>query len=181
MLLVCDLQEKLRSTIYKFPHVVHTTRHMLDVARILEIPVIVTEQYPKGLGKTLAELDISRAQVFEKGQFSMMTEEVKKAVEETKRTQIILVGIETHVCILQTALDLIEDGKDVFLITDGISSSRALDRSAALARLQKEGAVITTSGSVVLEMIKTKDHERFSELMQLLKHFKFDGDLISSL
>ena len=154
---------------------------MLETARILKLPIIITEQYPRGLGKTLGELDISTASVFEKGQFSMLTEEVKQALHKTQLTQVILLGIETHVCILQTTLDLLQDGKDVFLVVDAISSSRALDRSVALQRLHKEGAVITTAESVVLEMIKSKDHAKFKELMPLVKLFKFDGDLISSL
>ena len=181
VLLVCDLQEKLRSTIFKFPHVVHTSRQMLHVAQMLDIPVIVTEQYRKGLGRTVSELDISRATCFEKGQFSMLTSDVRSKISDLGRSQVLLVGIEAHVCILQTALDLLEDGKDVFLIADAISSSRALDRSAALMRLHKAGAVITTAESAILEMLKTKDHPKFKELMPLLKLFKFDGDLLSSL
>ena len=170
----CDIQEKLRQSIHMFPHVLYTATTLIKVGKMLNIPLIVTEQYPKGLGPTVAELDLSAGKVFEKGQFSMMTPEVATELVRTGRSQVVLFGIETHVCILQTTLDLLESGKDVFLVSDGISSSTAIDRSAAIARMQQAGAVVTSMGSVLMELIKTKDHPDFKAISQILKDAKMD-------
>jgi hypothetical protein len=183
VLFCCDVQERLRTTIYKFPHVVFTAQSILKVGQVLGIPTIITEQYPKGLGKTVTELDVSFGSVFEKGQFSMMTRDVSDELERLGKTQVILFGIETHVCILQTTLDLLESGRDVFLVTDGISSASMIDRSAALARMQQAGAIVTTLSSVLMELIKSKDHPQFKEISQLLKDLRLNAptDQLSSL
>jgi len=166
-----------------FSHVVYTANSLIKVGKVLELPLIVTEQYPKGLGKTVSELDVSSGRVYEKGQFSMMTPEVSAELERLGKSQVILFGIEAHVCILQTTLDLLEAGKDVFLVSDGISSSSEIERSAAFARMQQAGAVITSMGSVLMELIKTKDHPQFKFISQLLKDSKVNlpRDKLSSL
>ena len=171
-LFCCDIQEKLRNNIFMFPHVAYTASSLIKVGKVLDIPLIVTEQYSKGLGKTVADLDVSSGRVFEKGQFSMMTPEVTAELENLGKSQIILFGIEAHVCISQTTLDLLESGKDVFLVSDGISSSTPIERSAAFARLQQAGAVVTSLGSVLMELIKTKDHPQFKQISQMLKESK---------
>ena len=168
----CDVQERLRQSILKFPHVVYTAQSLVKVGNMLSIPLIVTEQYPKGLGRTVAELDVSSGKVFEKGQFSMLTDEVNRELDQIGKSQVVLFGIEAHVCILQTTLDLLDSGREVFLVTDGISSSSAIDRSAALARMQHAGAVVTTMGSVLMELIRTKDHPDFKAISQILKDSK---------
>jgi len=169
VLFCCDIQERLRKSIYMFPHVVFTANSLIKVGKVLNIPLLVTEQYPKGLGKTVSELVVSSGIVFEKGQFSMMTPDVTAQLDRLEKTQVILFGIETHVCILQTTLDLLESGKDVFLVADGISSSTSIERSAAFARMQQAGAVVTSLGSVLMELVKTKDHPEFKLISQLLK------------
>ena len=183
VLFCCDIQEKLRPTIFKFPHVVFTAKSLIKVGEFLKVPLLVTEQYSKGLGKTVSEIDVSSGKVFEKSQFSMMTSEVTREVDRIGKTQIILFGIEAHVCILQTTLDLLEKGKDVFIVTDGVSSSSPIERSAALQRMQQAGAVLTTLGSVLMELIQTKEHPEFKRIMTLLKEYKSEmpNEQLSSL
>jgi Isochorismatase family len=182
-LFCCDIQEKLRNNIFMFPHVVYTANSLIKLGKVLDLPLIVTEQYSKGLGKTVAEIDVSSGRVFQKGQFSMMTPEVSAELERLGKSQVILFGLETHVCILQTTLDLLESGRDVFLVSDGISSSAPIERSAAFARMQQAGAVVTSMGSVLMELIKTKDHPQFKLISQLLKESKINSppEQLSSL
>jgi len=121
----------------------------LKCATHMKIPIVATEQYPKALGRTVAELDISSAKKFEKLQFSMMTDPVREYLKSLVDVKsVILVGVETHVCVLQTALDLTDAGYDVHVLADGVSSQRAYDRAFAFQRLRKESRVfLTTSES----------------------------------
>ena len=97
--LVCDVQERFRSAIHNFPAVLSGSQRMLKAAIELKIPTIVTEQYPKGLGKTVDELDVSHAEVFEKTTFTMLCPAVEARLAEHKQvTDFVLVGIEAHVC-----------------------------------------------------------------------------------
>ena len=96
---------------------------MYKVSKLLSIPCFTTEQYSKVFGPTVADLQIDTP-VFQKRMFSMLTEEVRGAFVQSERQSVILVGIEAHVCVLQTAMDLIEDDKDVFVICDAVSSQR---------------------------------------------------------
>ncbi|EER09259.1 conserved hypothetical protein [Perkinsus marinus ATCC 50983] len=163
--MMCDMQPVFAKTIQKMPHVVETANTLLNAAKILNIPGVVTEQYPEKLGHTLPELDTSHCRVFNKHAFSMMTDDVTEYLEKEcrGRDQYILMGIESHICIAQTTLDILSGHPDstVFLVTDGISSSRLLDRSTALHRLSRVGAVLTTSEGLIFDMMRTKDHANF--------------------
>lgn len=135
--LVCDVQERFRSAIHNFPAVVAGSQRMLKAAIELKIPTIVTEQYPKGLGKTVEELDVSRAEVFEKTTFTMLCPAVAaRLAEHSQVTDFVLVGIEAHVCVQQTTLDLLEQGFNVHLCVDALSSSTPVDRACGLHRAE---------------------------------------------
>ena len=153
---VCDVQERFRDVIHGMPCVIDTTSRMVRTANALNMPVITTEQYPKGLGKTVEELQaiIDPKYVFEKTKFSMWTKEVEEAYNKqfdlygsgaSGLGQVLLCGIETHVCIFQTALDLLERGVEVHVVVDGVSSQRSGDRSVAVQRLAQAGAWLCTS------------------------------------
>ena len=124
-LLICDIQERFRPVIHRFDAVAKRTAFLTQCCQSLQVPIIITEQNPRALGSTVSEikqvLDESRAKVFSKMQFSMLTPEVEEALTGN---QIILCGIESHVCVLQTALDLIERGLEVHLVCDATSSIR---------------------------------------------------------
>lgn len=126
VLFLCDMQEKFRKTIKFYPQIIEVSKRLLQAAKLLDIPIVATEQYPKGLGPTVSELDLKLANVpiFTKTCFSMCVGDVlghvKSLAPEAK--SVILCGIETHACILQTTLDLLEKNYDVHVIVDACSS-----------------------------------------------------------
>nr|XP_028607563.1 isochorismatase domain-containing protein 2 isoform X2 [Podarcis muralis] len=125
ILFLCDMQEKFRPNISYFPQIVSVAARMLKVARALEIRTVVTEQYPKGLGPTVPELGAEDLPKYAKTCFSMVTPEVEKemaAVPDLK--SVLLCGIETQACIMNTALDIMERGLDVHVVVDACSSRR---------------------------------------------------------
>lgn len=115
------------------------------------------------------------APVFEKTQFSMLTEHVREYVHEammvrgSRLQRVVLFGIETHVCVLQTAMDLLEQGVDVHVVVDGVSSQRVLDRTVALSRLQSLGAFLTSTESLMLGLLGDAAHPKFKEVSEILK------------
>eukprot|EP00747_Dinoflagellata_sp_TGD_P210021 gnl/TRDRNA2_/TRDRNA2_83364_c0_seq1.p1 gnl/TRDRNA2_/TRDRNA2_83364_c0~~gnl/TRDRNA2_/TRDRNA2_83364_c0_seq1.p1 ORF type:complete len:190 (-),score=38.27 gnl/TRDRNA2_/TRDRNA2_83364_c0_seq1:38-553(-) len=160
------------------PQVILTAKTMIQGADIYEIPLIVTEQYPKALLHTVSELDISRAKVFEKTRFSMCTNEFLSHLDAQKRKACVIFGVEAHVCVQQTALDLLSRGYTVHVLADGVSSQRAADRETALNRLRQSGAFITSVESVLFELLRSKDAAEFKQISQLAKSH---GDAIRAL
>ncbi|KAF8821938.1 putative Isochorismatase domain-containing protein 1 [Cardiosporidium cionae] len=175
-------QERFRQLIFQMPDVIHAANLMIESSKILGIPLVVTEQYPKALGHTVQELDITEAWKEEKLHFSMFTPKLQDFMKTIKRNQVCLFGIETHVCIQQTALDLLENNFDVHLLVDGTSSQsifefllaltllcRPLDRSVAIRRLESSGALLTTSETVLFELLGHSKHTHFKEISKLLR------------
>lgn len=146
---------------------------MNQVARIFEVPMIVTEQYPEKLGQIVPEIkdNLPRLQVvYEKTMFSMMTEEVKKSLAmQPERHNIILYGIETHVCVQQTAMDALEMGYNVHVLVDGVSSQRALDRTVAIKKMSDYGVSMTTTESIIFEIMRDQQHPKFKAILPTLK------------
>lgn len=176
--LLCDIQERFRTLIHRFPTVVHSAKTLTQAARILDIPVVATEQYPKAFKATVEELQPylvpnagdAGAAVFEKMKFSMLEDKVQAHLTQV-RPQLdsaILYGIETHVCVQQTALELLDQGKDVYVVVDGVSSQRPGDRTIALQLLSSAGAVLTTTESLLFGLMGTARHPRFKEVSKLL-------------
>lgn len=170
-LCVVDLQERLLPTIPTGPQVVEEAGRLLDAAAIVGVPVLATEQYPKGLGPTVAPIAsrLTTAQTTEKLSFSCcgsdaFSDGIPAAVET-----IVLCGLETHVCIAQTALDLLEAGLSVFLAVDAIGSRYALDHEVALRRLESAGAVLSTTEAILFEWCRSADNPTFRDLRTLLK------------
>jgi len=172
--LVIDVQAKLLPAIRRHQRVVAAAVKLLNGARVFELPVIATEQYPKGLGATEASirqcLSNVRASVLEKSTFSAWTEPaVREAVIALDRSQIILVGIEAHVCVQQTALDLVSRDYDVYVCADAIGSRGKVDYERSLERIRQEGAWVTTVESVLFECCHRCDTERFKAMIEVIK------------
>ena len=168
--LICDVQEKFRAAIYKFATVVTGAQRMVRAANELSMPVLVTEQYPKGLGHTVEELDLTKAAaVVAKTDFSMIVPEVVAKLEEHSISDAVIIGLEAHVCVQQTTLDLLARGCNVHLCVDAISSQSPTDRAAGLRRAADAGAFITTTESVMMELIRSKDHPSFKAISGTLK------------
>jgi len=168
-LFVCDIQERFRPLIQAFPSVIHVAQTLTKAARQLQMPVIVTEQNPVALGKTVAELDLTGVTaVVSKTKFSMCTEEVMRAVPPSIES-VVLCGIEAHVCVLQTALDLMEKGLDVHLVMDGVSSMRGFDRHGAFVRMREMGVFLTTCESLLFQLLRDAKHPEFKSISALAK------------
>ncbi|KAH3886432.1 isochorismatase domain-containing protein 1-like [Dreissena polymorpha] len=169
----CDLQERFRDAILHFQDILVVANRLLQGAKILDIPVIVTEQYPKGLGNTVPELDISHAVgVFDKTKFSMVipsVEEKLKTLCEGSVQHAVLFGIETHVCVQQTVIDLMERGIDVHVVADACSSRSMMDRQFAYERFRSIGATVTTSEALLLQLVGDKDHASFKAIQGFIK------------
>ncbi|CAO3595115.1 unnamed protein product [Absidia cylindrospora] len=171
-LFVCDIQERFKGAIWNMPSVISVAGKMIKASKHLDIPVIVTEQYPKGLGPTVAELDISDAAVcLPKTKFSMFLPDVQQALQKHNTKSILLLGIECHVCVLQTALDLLENNYDVHVLADGVSSCNHPEIDIAIARMRQAGAVITTSESALFQLVQDASHEKFKGISNLVKEY----------
>jgi nicotinamidase-related amidase len=187
LLMICDIQTKFRPLIWRGETVVRTAQYMTSVAKALNIPTVATQQYTKVFGPTVPEVfaspaDLENCPKFEKKQFSMMTEEVKAHVEPLQKTSFLLVGIEAHVCLQQTCLDLLEAGKDVHVIVDGVSSQQPIDREIALQRMAQAGAYLTTAQSAAFMLMRTADHENFKTVSKLtVEHMKLVNEFNEAL
>ena len=170
VLLVCDVQERFRALVHRFPAVVRSARALLAGAAALDVPVLVTEQNPARLGATVAELDVSRARTFAKTRFSMLTPEVAAALP-AGATHALLVGIEAHVCVAQTARDLLARGLAVSVVADGVSSQRAGDRALTLAALARDGARLTTTEAALFDLLEDAAHPRFKDVQRAAIEF----------
>lgn len=175
---LCDIQNVFRSLIHKMDRVEQTASFLARVAKTLEIPVIVTEHNAKAFGPiseaVKADVDPETSKWFHKTKFSMCTDEVTNYMNtaHNARKSVVLFGIEAHVCVQQTCLELLERGFDVHLVADGISSQREHDRTVAMQRMIQSGAYVTTSESIVFEMVRDAKHPAFKSFIPLFKEPK---------
>ena len=174
-LVVIDIQMRLTSAmpIKVLARLKRNINILLQGADKLSIPVLTTEQYPKGLGPTepeIVELLPDDTLKFEKTCFSCTgAENFLQQLKETGRKQVILVGIEAHVCVLQTAILLIAEGYQVFVAADGICSRHRENYEASLKRMSRANVVICNSESVIFEWLRDARHEHFKELSSLVQ------------
>ena len=174
MILVIDLQEKLLPSIAHHERVIAVGAELLDGARVFGLPVLATEQYPKGLGPTDASirqrLESAAATVLEKPTFSACDQEpLRAAMRVIERPQVIVIGIEAHVCVQQTVLDLRAMDYDVFVCADAVGSRTRRDYKYALHRMRQAGVFVTTVESVLFELCNRCDTDRFKELLKVIK------------
>ncbi|KAI0199606.1 Isochorismatase hydrolase [Astrocystis sublimbata] len=182
VIFVCDIQERFRNVIWQFDKILLTSQKVLRAAQILQIPIVVTTQNAAKLGSTVAELQplIKDAAVnADKTLFSMMVPEVTShalfsSASSTTRREVVIVGIESHVCVTQTALDLLAQGHKVYVLADGVSSCNAQEVPVALARLRAEGAVVTTSESWLYETMGDAGIAEFRDVAKLVKETSAD-------
>jgi nicotinamidase-related amidase len=181
-LLLCDVQERFGPLIFKMPTVVQTCQYMTSVAAALEMPILVSQQYTKVFGATLPDCFATKelqeaTPVFEKKKFSMLTDDVVAQLSQWNKKSYILVGIETHVCVQQTCLDLLQRGEEVHIVVDGVSSQQPLDRQVALQRMQAAGAYLTTAQSAAFMLLQSADHPNFKAVSKLtVAHMKLPNE-----
>ena len=163
-LVVVDVQEGFRG--YEtFAAVAGACRKLLSAARILELPAIVSEQYPKGLGHTAAEVGITDEPRIEKTVFSAARAD---GFELAGRDQAIVCGIEAHVCVSQTVHDLLSKGVEVHVPADAVASRHRLDYERALERLQRAGAVVSTVEAALFELLERAGTPEFKAVQKLI-------------
>jgi nicotinamidase-related amidase len=167
-LLLIDFQSRLMPAIADGEAVVANARRLLDAARLLDVPVVVTEQYAKGLGGTVPELLPDQEIVFHKTSFDAcrMPDFLGRLPADRA---LVIAGCETHVCVLQTALGLLDAGHHVYLVRDAVASRRAESKETAIRRLERHGAEIVTTEMVVFEWVERIEHPRFREALALVK------------
>lgn len=171
IMLMVDIQERLTPAMYPENKAVEANSIMLQALKELNVPVIFTEQYPKGLGRTVPELleHLKDEKPLEKVVFSAYNDELKSLLIASGRKNVILTGMESHVCVFQTARDLLNEGYNVFAVMDGIAS-RTVDNMWSGFELMKEmGAVVTNMETVLFDLLKKAGSPEFKLVSKLIK------------
>jgi nicotinamidase-related amidase len=171
-LIVIDIQEKLFRVIHRKEELSDNTVKLVKGLRLLDVPVILTEQNPKGLGPTIPEIAdlLPGIEPVVKFDFSCCREEVfRQKLEGLNRKQLLIAGIETHICVYQTALELAESGYDVRIVADCVSSRTPVNRDTALTRMGLEGILPCTTEMILFELLGTARHEKFKEISAVIK------------
>lgn len=170
VLLVVDVQDKLLAAMPGAATLVRNVRLLLDVARLLEVPVRATEQYPKGLGRTTATVaECLTGPVPAKTTFSCCgSAELADDLAGLAPKAVVVCGMETHVCVAQTVLDLLAARRTVFVPVDAVQSRFAVDHDAALRRLERAGAIPTTVEAVAFEWLRDAAHPQFKAVSKLV-------------
>lgn len=169
-LLVVDVQEKLMTKIPGAAGLVRDIAFLIDAARLLDMPVRATEQYPKGLGPTVPELARRLPERPDKTAFSCCAvPSIVETFRRAARPKIVLAGIEAHVCVLHTALDLLALGFRVYVAADAVASRYPIDREFALRRLEQAGAILTTAETCIFEWLGGASHPRFKAVSALVQ------------
>lgn len=171
-LIIIDIQERLARVMNKRETVVGNTVKLIRGFKILNAPVFYTEQYPKGLGGTdpaiLQHLDF--IEPFVKAGFSVCSsEEFLQKINMTGVNQLVLAGMETHVCVLQSALDFLQAGFQVYVAADCVCSRKEFDYATALKRLTQKGVTITSTETVLFELMQEAGSDKFKSISQIIK------------
>lgn len=172
VLAVVDIQERLASVMEHRERVTARTRLLIEAARLMDIPIVVTEQYPKGLGHTVDEIRevLTAGSPVEKLSFSCCGEpSFLDALKKTGRKKVILAGMETHICVLQTVIDLLDSGYAVHLVRDAVCSRKKLDWATGLEMAREAGAVVTSTETVLFQLLERAGTEEFRKISKMVK------------
>ncbi len=172
ILVVVDVQEKLLPVIHRKEETAANIIKLIRGAQVLEIPLILTEQYPKGLGKTVPEIAelIPGIEPLEKTSFSCYRDAgFRSRLDASGRKQVLICGIECHVCIYQTAIDLKAAGYEVQVVADAVSSRTAENRETGLNLMRQMGVVITGTETALFELLKVAEGDKFKAISRIVK------------
>ncbi len=172
-LVVVDIQEAFRSVISEFPMIATKASTAVSGFQILNLPIFVTEQYPKGLGRTAEEILMNlppEFEIFEKTTFSSCgSNDFNDKIKERNVSQVLICGLETHICVNQTAHSLLNRGFEVHLLTDAVGSRFSCDNETALEKMKLNGVIPSTVEMALFELHKDAKHEQFKEIQNLIK------------
>lgn len=169
---IIDVQSRLFPHIFENNILGNNLEILIQGLKILEIPVIITEQYTKGLGLTIPSLRnlLPEQPAIEKVSFSCCDEQIfRKTLLDSGKTNIIIAGIESHVCVMQTVTDLIQLGLRPVVIENCVSSRNLNDKNISIKRMYQEGATISTYESILFELCRTSDTNKFKEISKIVK------------
>ena len=172
LLLVIDIQERFLPHIHKIERILERTELLLQAAKLFDIPILASEQYPKGLGGTAESLMpyIAPEECLPKMEFSCWRNPaLQQKIQDTKKQHVVIAGVETHVCVLQTAIALKEHGYDVFVVADATSSRAKNNVKHALTRMTEHGIHIVNSEMVATEWCQTADHPAFKQISKMIR------------
>jgi len=175
LLLVVDIQTKLVSVMPESnaEDMLENGARLIEAANLLNVPTLVTEQYPQGLGNTVdaisAKLNSDTSRLEKTGFSCFSAVGFQNKLESSTKKQIIIIGQEAHVCVLQTALELVQQGYQVHVVEDAVCSRKAENKFYALQRMQAQGVTISNFESVLFEWLKNSQHEHFPTIAGLLR------------
>ena len=173
VLVIIDMQEAFRSKISDFAETSARIALVTHAAQLLKVPVVVTEQYPRGLGHTAGEIRAvlpSSLEVIEKSAFSSCgAQSFISELERTGARHVIVCGIEAHICVNQTTHDLLARGLNVHLLTDCITARTQTSKQIALAKMQMSGAIPSSTEMALFELLRDARHEQFKAIQNLIK------------
>lgn len=172
LLLVVDIQARLAPAMQDGDVAISENKKLLQAANELEVPCCASEQYPKGIGHTVEDLIgfVEPQNVWEKMTFSCLQEErIQTEFAAKERPQIVVTGMETHVCVLQTVLDLLDEGYQVFVVEDAVASRTRKNKELGLARMRQCGAQIVSTEMVLFEWLGRAGTDDFKKILPLIK------------
>ncbi len=167
-----DLQERLLSRIPNSVTIIKRNQLLLEAANLLGLPYMLTSQYRKGLGQIVPQLsDQNRGEILDKMTFSCAADEsISRELNRQERPMAIISGVETHICVLQTSLDLLARGKQVAIVADAVGSRNQIDHELGLKRMEGAGALSVTAEMVIYELIGRSDSPQFKQILPLIKN-----------
>ena len=171
IIMVIDIQDRLVPAMQVADKVIKNTNILACAAKEFNIPIITTEQYPRGLGNTVSELRefVNPSYLFEKNSFTAYTDEVKLALKQLGRKRIIITGMETHICVFQTTRDLLAHEYNVFIASDAVCSRTKENFLNGLDLIKNMGAVITNTETIIFDLLKKAGSPEFKSLSGLIK------------
>jgi len=172
ILIIIDVQTKLLAVMHNYPLLLENLKKLIRGAQVLEVPIIFTEQYPDGLGQTHPEIFslLSEVQPITKLAFSCCSEEnFMNELHKINRDQVIVCGIESHICVYQTCRDLIDKKYEVHLVTDCISSRKPENTDLTVSKLQSYGVYPTSVEMALFEMLKDASNSAFKKIAKIIK------------
>ena len=172
VMVVVDVQERLIPHIWEKEKIIKNMQILIKGMEILNVPILLTEQYPEGLGETIPQIKklLSDVSPISKMTFDCSNNKsFMDRINGLERKQVVLCGIESHVCIYQTAIGLRDKGYEVEVVADGVSSRREANKEIALQRMRDSGVGITSVETVLFELLKTAEGKEFKEILKLVK------------
>lgn len=168
--IMIDIQEKFEKAIPDIETVISNASILNQASEFLNIPLIVTEQYPKGLGKTINRIYLPETcNYFEKTRFSIFTQEITDYLKSLNRKTLILYGIEAHICLTQSALDALDEGYQVFYVCDAVASRKESNKKIAIKRLIQNGIEMINTEMLLFELVNDAKHPNFKQISALVK------------